>query len=710
MQHAASPTLHDFVLTLLTDETARTAFAADPTAALTGAGLHDVSAQDVRDVVPLVADYAPVDLHTVDLAGDPISGLRAVADAAHGAASSAAQSTDATHLTTTADGLSASAAGATAPAGYRADLDATTHSLSGGTILESDHANTAGLFDVSTDRVAASATGTTDFTDYRAGFVASGEGFASETSVSGLTTATDLGPNALSGGLGFTDGPVDTDLGLTSTATGAAGAFTLGTGVSSVDAGFAASQSGLHTETPLGDLDFTPNLPNTLIDASNLADTGSLTAGATNLAGTVTGLTGAALANPAGTLGNVTGAVTGAQQELGGLTNTAHLPGTTALPNLTDPGAALNGLTNTNPLGDFTNPSAITGTLTGLADTSALGHLADTSALTGALAHPTGTLDSGVLSTGSLTFTSSSTVTGALDSDALNTNALGDLTDPTAALHNGALGNIADTSQLTGLANTSALTGLTDTSDLTGAFGDLTDPTTALDTSALGSVTDASHLAGFDGANVLADPTAALDQSALGGTDALPGFVDPSSDPTAALDALPLAGTLDTDAVRGGDLTAGTVADYVSSGGALLGSTAGLGGYLTSASQAGPHVLPADTSGLESAVHQLPVSDLPAQLPQLPAVPDLGHLPVPVPEVHNLPVDHLPTDLPHLPELPHLPVVDHLPDLPVANPLPDVASGVQDSVGGLVDHAPLGDAADHLPDVGGVVGDLGLGH
>ncbi|MDI5975002.1 IniB N-terminal domain-containing protein [Amycolatopsis magusensis] len=52
-------TLHDFVLNLLTDETARSAFGTDPAAALSGAGLQDVTAQDVQEVVPLVLDYAP---------------------------------------------------------------------------------------------------------------------------------------------------------------------------------------------------------------------------------------------------------------------------------------------------------------------------------------------------------------------------------------------------------------------------------------------------------------------------------------------------------------------------------------------------------------------------------------------------------------------------------------------------------------------------
>ncbi|MFG2101249.1 IniB N-terminal domain-containing protein [Micromonospora echinaurantiaca] len=53
-------TLHDFVLNLLTDPDARSAFDLDPEGALRAAGLNDITAADVQDVVPLVVDYAPV--------------------------------------------------------------------------------------------------------------------------------------------------------------------------------------------------------------------------------------------------------------------------------------------------------------------------------------------------------------------------------------------------------------------------------------------------------------------------------------------------------------------------------------------------------------------------------------------------------------------------------------------------------------------------
>ncbi|HEY0696773.1 MAG TPA: IniB N-terminal domain-containing protein, partial [Micromonospora sp.] len=53
-------TLHDFVLDLLTNPDARSAFDLDPEGALQAAGLTDVTAADVQEVVPLVMDYAPV--------------------------------------------------------------------------------------------------------------------------------------------------------------------------------------------------------------------------------------------------------------------------------------------------------------------------------------------------------------------------------------------------------------------------------------------------------------------------------------------------------------------------------------------------------------------------------------------------------------------------------------------------------------------------
>ncbi|NIJ09956.1 hypothetical protein FHU38_000300 [Saccharomonospora amisosensis] len=50
-------TLHDFVLNLLNDSAARATFADDPAHALGCAGLGDITAQDVQEVIPLVMDY-----------------------------------------------------------------------------------------------------------------------------------------------------------------------------------------------------------------------------------------------------------------------------------------------------------------------------------------------------------------------------------------------------------------------------------------------------------------------------------------------------------------------------------------------------------------------------------------------------------------------------------------------------------------------------
>ncbi|WP_203792451.1 IniB N-terminal domain-containing protein, partial [Actinoplanes couchii] len=55
-----SPTLQDFVLNLIYDPAARSAFESDPEATLRGAGLDDVTAADVQQVIPLVVDSTPV--------------------------------------------------------------------------------------------------------------------------------------------------------------------------------------------------------------------------------------------------------------------------------------------------------------------------------------------------------------------------------------------------------------------------------------------------------------------------------------------------------------------------------------------------------------------------------------------------------------------------------------------------------------------------
>lgn len=56
----SSPTLQDFVLNLIYDPAARSAFEVDPESALHAAGLGDITAADVQQVIPLVVDSAPV--------------------------------------------------------------------------------------------------------------------------------------------------------------------------------------------------------------------------------------------------------------------------------------------------------------------------------------------------------------------------------------------------------------------------------------------------------------------------------------------------------------------------------------------------------------------------------------------------------------------------------------------------------------------------
>lgn len=64
----ADQTLHDFVLNLLSDSQALSAFEQDPAAMLDHAGLSGISAADVQEVIPLVIDYVPAHADTLDAA------------------------------------------------------------------------------------------------------------------------------------------------------------------------------------------------------------------------------------------------------------------------------------------------------------------------------------------------------------------------------------------------------------------------------------------------------------------------------------------------------------------------------------------------------------------------------------------------------------------------------------------------------------------
>jgi hypothetical protein len=74
----APGTLQDFVLNIINDDAAKAAYLADPAAALGAAGLGDLTAADVQEVLPLVADSLPTDLGALpvgDLPLDAATGL-----------------------------------------------------------------------------------------------------------------------------------------------------------------------------------------------------------------------------------------------------------------------------------------------------------------------------------------------------------------------------------------------------------------------------------------------------------------------------------------------------------------------------------------------------------------------------------------------------------------------------------------------------------
>src|SRR5687767_670838 len=72
----SSPTLQDFVLNLIYDPAARSAFELDPESALHAAGLGDITTADVQQVIPLVVDSAPVTgLHGVAGVDDLTTGV-----------------------------------------------------------------------------------------------------------------------------------------------------------------------------------------------------------------------------------------------------------------------------------------------------------------------------------------------------------------------------------------------------------------------------------------------------------------------------------------------------------------------------------------------------------------------------------------------------------------------------------------------------------
>jgi len=68
----AMTTLQDFTLKLLSDPTALTQFASNPEGVLQSAGLGDITAADVHEILPLVMDYAPT--HVVEAFEQTVAG------------------------------------------------------------------------------------------------------------------------------------------------------------------------------------------------------------------------------------------------------------------------------------------------------------------------------------------------------------------------------------------------------------------------------------------------------------------------------------------------------------------------------------------------------------------------------------------------------------------------------------------------------------
>ncbi|EWC59722.1 PE_PGRS family protein [Actinokineospora spheciospongiae] len=592
---AQEQTLHDFVLNLLTDDAARSAFAANPTAALGDAGLGDVTAQDVQDVIPLVVDYAPVgDGQGVELAiptdgDDAIARLQAVAEVG-GAAFAGQVDTDV--VTATATGVYSADEGFDGKFDVDTEQGGATTWLAAGsdgaaldTVFESDHAQGQAGVAVGTDGTAAGyADLTTEHATAHGAFAASTEGARGH-----LAVETDH----LDSGSAFA-------------------------------AGFEGVQAGTHGETDFAayeaKLDTTDG-----VATSAVLDTDELEAGVALDALTEDG----------------TQAVAGVETDF-----------VTA-------GAAL--------------------------DASTEG------------VHATAGVETDALSAGASLDASRDGVyaTAGVEADDLSAGA--------------ALGLDHDGLQADAGLETEAVWAGVQTG------GDALSAGTDLDAGVLGVEGGLDYAAGDLALGAeLETPLGEVDLSGLSvgvhgvSTPELADLVDPGD-------------LLDAETLRGGDLSAGTVADFVSAGGRLVGETAdlasgaapaGLGGFLTGATAPVSDALSTGTAPLTDGLDALDglgtlpalpgLSDLPAELPAVPALPELSDLPAELPtDLSDLPVD-LPTDLP----------VD-VPDLPVVNPLPDLAH-LPETLGGVVDASPLGDLVhgveDALPEVGGLTDGLHLGH
>ncbi|MDV6014646.1 IniB N-terminal domain-containing protein [Haloechinothrix sp. LS1_15] len=209
-------TLRDFVLNLLTDEGARASFSADPAAALSSAGLQDVTATDVQEVIPLVLDEGPglaaVDPATLPSA-DAIEQLQAVA-----------------HVASTADTGTTGFAGGESPLG----------SVTGGGGVFQPGASEAAYGSAAIDGAQFSGVASAGLAPQEAG-----GGFAADSPfgpVSGSASGS-LSGTSLEGGY---DGTAHWSGGFNGGADGFSASTTSGSPLDSVNTGFGGDASGLN--------------------------------------------------------------------------------------------------------------------------------------------------------------------------------------------------------------------------------------------------------------------------------------------------------------------------------------------------------------------------------------------------------------------------------------------------------------------------------
>ncbi|MEJ3741894.1 IniB N-terminal domain-containing protein [Actinomycetes bacterium KLBMP 9797] len=258
----STQTLHDFVLNLLTNAEARSAFELDPEGALTNAGLSDITAADVRDVVPLVVDYAPVqgvtqltpvtDLGALDTdATDVVGQLQAVTNQL----AVGAQSTSADVNVAALGAITADSSGINlGTSSLLPDLGAFASPYGAGVDLSGVH-DVAGTLDADVvSPVTADATGAVDTT------VGTADGLVGGASVDGLLGTTD-------GLLGSTDGTLGTVTGTLDQTTDlvdslglpvdvpSVGSVTSGAAVDDVTGGVTGTVTGTVDSTVGGTLD-----------------------------------------------------------------------------------------------------------------------------------------------------------------------------------------------------------------------------------------------------------------------------------------------------------------------------------------------------------------------------------------------------------------------------------------------------------------------